>query len=58
MSVLSDGIGYESLRFYGPFQPLHIEQLQITRAINDHAFLLISGMLSEEQGAVCIGQEL
>jgi hypothetical protein len=24
-------IGYESLRFYGPFQPQHIEQLQITR---------------------------
>ncbi|SFR23284.1 contractile injection system protein, VgrG/Pvc8 family [Paenibacillus sp. cl130] len=58
MSVLSDGIGYESLRFYGPFQPLHIEQLQITRAINDHAFLHISGMLSEEQGAVCIGQDM
>ncbi|WP_256026393.1 contractile injection system protein, VgrG/Pvc8 family, partial [Paenibacillus polymyxa] len=58
MSVLSDGIGYESLRFYGPFQPLHIEQLQITRVINDHAFLHISGMLSEEQGAVCIGQDM
>ncbi|MFS8213051.1 contractile injection system protein, VgrG/Pvc8 family [Paenibacillus polymyxa] len=58
MSVLSDGIGYESLRFYGPFQPLHIEQLQITRTINDHAFLHISGMLSEEQGAVCIGQDM
>ncbi|WP_256703623.1 contractile injection system protein, VgrG/Pvc8 family [Paenibacillus peoriae] len=58
MSVLSDGIGYESLRFYGPFQPLHIEQLQITRTINDHAFLHISGMLSEEQGAACIGQDM
>ncbi|WP_238437883.1 contractile injection system protein, VgrG/Pvc8 family [Paenibacillus polymyxa] len=58
MSVLSDGIGYESLRFYGPFQPLHIEQLQITRAINDHAFLHINGMLSEEQGAACIGQNM
>lgn len=58
MSVLSDGIGYESLRFYGPFQPLHIEQLQITRAINDHAFLHISGMLSEEQGAACIDQNM
>ncbi|WP_418026503.1 EndoU domain-containing protein [Paenibacillus sp. JJ1722] len=58
MSVLSDGIGYESLRFYGPFQPLHIEQLQITRVINDHAFLHISGMLSEEQGAACIGQDM
>ncbi|APB74866.1 hypothetical protein PPYC2_07675 [Paenibacillus polymyxa] len=58
MSVLIDGIGYESLRFYGPFQPLHIEQLQITRTINDHAFLHISGMLSEEQGAVCIGQDM
>ncbi|MBU9705467.1 hypothetical protein KSP24_00810 [Paenibacillus sp. AK121] len=58
MSVLSDGIGYESLRFYGPFQPLHIDQLQITRTINDHAFLHISGMLSEEQGAVCIGQDM
>ncbi|MGW8442839.1 EndoU domain-containing protein [Paenibacillus sp. S33] len=58
MSVLLDGIGYESLRFYGPFQPLHIEQLQITRAINDHAYLHISGMLSEEQGAACIGQNM
>ncbi|WP_258013973.1 contractile injection system protein, VgrG/Pvc8 family [Paenibacillus polymyxa] len=58
MSVLSDGIGYESLRFYGPFQPLHIEQLQITRTINDHAYLHISGMLSEEQGVACIGQNL
>ncbi|MEK3951138.1 restriction endonuclease fold toxin [Paenibacillus sp. FSL H7-0703] len=58
MSVLSDGIGYESLRFYGPFQPLHIEQLQITRTINDHASLHISGMLSEEQGDACIGQDM
>ncbi|WP_081317864.1 DNA/RNA non-specific endonuclease [Paenibacillus polymyxa] len=58
MSVLSDGIGYESLRFYGPFQPLHIEQLQITRTINDHAYLHISGMLSEEQGVACIGQNM
>ncbi|MDU8672387.1 EndoU domain-containing protein [Paenibacillus polymyxa] len=58
MSVLLDGIGYESLRFYGPFQPLHIEQLQITRAINDHAYLHISGLLSEEQGAACIGQNM
>ncbi|WP_311079300.1 contractile injection system protein, VgrG/Pvc8 family [Paenibacillus polymyxa] len=58
MSVLSDGIGYESLRLYGPFQPQHIEQLQITRTINDHAFLHISGMLSEEQGAACIGQDM
>ncbi|APQ58804.1 hypothetical protein PPOLYM_00594 [Paenibacillus polymyxa] len=58
MSVLSDGIGYESLRFYGPFQPLHIELLQITRAINDHAYLHISGMLSEEQGAACIDQNM
>ncbi|WP_431090338.1 contractile injection system protein, VgrG/Pvc8 family [Paenibacillus sp. 8b26] len=58
MSLLSDAIGYESLRFYGPFQPQHIEKLQITRAINDHAFLHISGMLSEEQGAACIGQNM
>ncbi|OMF43398.1 contractile injection system protein, VgrG/Pvc8 family [Paenibacillus peoriae] len=58
MTVLSDGIGYESLRFYGPFQPLHIDQLQITRTINDHAFLHISGLLSEEQGAACIGQNM
>ncbi|MCH6189352.1 GH-E family nuclease [Paenibacillus polymyxa] len=58
MSVLSDGIGYESLRFYGPFQPQHIEQLQITRTINDHAYLYISGMLSEEQGAACIDQNM
>ncbi|AET59191.1 hypothetical protein HPL003_12170 [Paenibacillus terrae HPL-003] len=58
MSILSDGIGYESLRFYGPFQPQHIEKLQITRTINDHTFLHISGMLSEEQGAACIGQNM
>ncbi len=58
MSILSNGIGYESLRFYGPFQPQHIDQLQITRTINDHAYLHISGMLSEEQGAACIGQDM
>ncbi|ADO54187.1 contractile injection system protein, VgrG/Pvc8 family [Paenibacillus polymyxa] len=58
MSVLQNGIGYESLRFYGSFQPQHIEKLQITRAINDHAYLMVSGMLSEEQGAVCIGQNM
>ncbi|WP_141695023.1 contractile injection system protein, VgrG/Pvc8 family [Paenibacillus kribbensis] len=58
MSVLSEAIGYESLRFYGPFQPQHIEKLQITRAINDHAYLHISGVLSEEQGAACIGQNM
>ncbi|WP_274484130.1 contractile injection system protein, VgrG/Pvc8 family [Paenibacillus polymyxa] len=58
MSILSDGIGYESLRFYGPFQLQHIDQLQITRTINDHTFLHISGMLSEEQGAACIGQNM
>ncbi|MFK4474793.1 phage baseplate assembly protein gpV [Paenibacillus sp. RC73] len=58
MSILSDGIGYESLRFYGPFQPQHLEKLQITRTINDHTFLHISGMLSEEQGAACIGQNM
>ncbi|WP_149093792.1 deaminase domain-containing protein [Paenibacillus terrae] len=58
MSLLSDGIGYESLRFYGPFQPQHIDQLQITRTINDHAYLHISGLLSEEQGAACIGQNM
>ncbi|MGM1019080.1 MAG: contractile injection system protein, VgrG/Pvc8 family [Bacillota bacterium] len=58
MSLLSDGIGYESLRFYGPFQPQHIDQLQITRTINDHTFLHINGMLSEEQGAACIGQNM
>ncbi|MGW8956887.1 contractile injection system protein, VgrG/Pvc8 family [Paenibacillus sp. NPDC055715] len=58
MSLLSDGIGYESLRLYGPFQPQHIEQLQITRTINDHAYLHISGMLSEEQRANCISQNM
>ncbi|MGW8956879.1 CdiA C-terminal domain-containing protein [Paenibacillus sp. NPDC055715] len=58
MSALSDGIGYESLRLYGPFQSLHIEYLQITRAINDHTFLHIRGLLSEEQGAACIGQNM
>ncbi|MGW9529654.1 contractile injection system protein, VgrG/Pvc8 family [Paenibacillus terrae] len=58
MSLLSDGIGYESLRFYGPFQPQHIDQLQITRTINDHTFLHITGMLTEEQGAACIGQNM
>ncbi|MFK4343660.1 MULTISPECIES: HNH endonuclease [unclassified Paenibacillus] len=58
MSVLQNGIGYESLHFYGSFQPQHIEKLQITRAINDHAYLMVSGMLSEEKGAACIGQNM
>ncbi|WP_420539642.1 contractile injection system protein, VgrG/Pvc8 family [Paenibacillus polymyxa] len=56
MDVLQNGIGYESLRLYGPFQPQHMEQLRITRAVNDHAYLYVSGMLSEEQGAACVGQ--
>ncbi|MEQ7052843.1 EndoU domain-containing protein [Paenibacillaceae sp. P-4] len=58
MSALHNEIGYESLRFYGPFQPQHIEKLQITRTINDHAYVTVSGMLSEEQGAACIGQNM
>ncbi|WP_082067103.1 polymorphic toxin type 43 domain-containing protein [Paenibacillus terrae] len=58
MSVLQNGIGYESLRFYGFFQPQHIEKLQMTRAINDHVYLTVSGMLSEEQGAACMGQNM
>ncbi|MGG1616688.1 contractile injection system protein, VgrG/Pvc8 family [Paenibacillus sp. NRS-1782] len=58
MDVLQKGIGYESLRLYGPFQPQHMEQLRITRAVNDHVFLYVSGMLSEEQGAACIGQDM
>ncbi|MDQ0497028.1 phage baseplate assembly protein gpV [Paenibacillus brasilensis] len=58
MSILTDGISYKSLRFYGPFQPQHIEQLKIKRTINDHAYLHISGLLSEEQGAACIGQNM
>jgi phage baseplate assembly protein gpV len=32
--------------------------LEITRAINEHAFLHISGVLPEEQGAACIGQSM
>ncbi|WDM22287.1 DNA/RNA non-specific endonuclease [Paenibacillus polymyxa] len=58
MDVLQNGIGYESLRLYGPFQPQHMEQLRITRAVNDHAYLYVSGMLSEEQGAACVGQDM
>ncbi|KJD46811.1 hypothetical protein [Paenibacillus terrae] len=58
MDVLQNGIGYESLRLYAPFQPQHIEQLRITRAVNDHAYLYVSGMMSEEQGAACIGQNM
>lgn len=58
MSVLQDGIGYESLRFYGSFQPQRIKKLQIRRTINDHAYLTVSGILSEEQGASCIGQNM
>ncbi|AUO06248.1 hypothetical protein C0638_06715 [Paenibacillus sp. lzh-N1] len=58
MDLLQNGIGYESLRLYGPFQPQHMEQLRITRAVNDHAYLYVSGMLSEEQGAACVGQDM
>ncbi|WP_081391273.1 GH-E family nuclease [Paenibacillus peoriae] len=58
MDVLQNGIGYESLHLYGPFQPQHMEQLRITRAVNDHAYLYVSGMLSEEQGAACVGQDM
>jgi hypothetical protein len=58
LDVLQNGIGYESLRLYGPFQPQHMEQLRITRAVNDHAYLYVSGMLSEEQGAACVGQDM
>ncbi|WP_042209070.1 contractile injection system protein, VgrG/Pvc8 family, partial [Paenibacillus durus] len=58
MSLQLAEIGYESLRLFGPFQPQHIEQLQINRAINEHAYLQMTGLLSEEQGAAWIGQSM
>ncbi|WP_234404783.1 hypothetical protein [Paenibacillus bouchesdurhonensis] len=58
MSLLTEGIGYESIRFYGPFQPQHIQQLHIHRAINEHAYLQMNGILTEEQGAAWIGQTM
>ncbi|WP_019635402.1 restriction endonuclease fold toxin [Paenibacillus fonticola] len=58
MSLLTEGIGYESIRLYGPFQPQHIQQLHIHRAINEHAYLQLIGILPEEQGAAWIGQTM
>ncbi|MUG47591.1 contractile injection system protein, VgrG/Pvc8 family, partial [Paenibacillus woosongensis] len=58
MGLHIEGIGYESIRLDGPFQPQHIQQLHIHRAINEHAYLQMTGILPEEQEAAWIGQTM
>ncbi|WP_017813076.1 contractile injection system protein, VgrG/Pvc8 family [Paenibacillus shenyangensis] len=54
MTLLHQGIGYESLRLDGPIHPQRLNELTITRKINEHGYMVISGILPEEQGAEAI----
>ncbi|MET3940623.1 hypothetical protein ABIC22_003435 [Paenibacillus sp. PvP094] len=46
----SDRIGYEQLRLYWPYRAQWLENVQITRQVNEHAKLYVSGILPEENG--------
>lgn len=45
-----DRIGYEQLRLYWPYRAQWLENVQITRQVNEHAKLYVSGILPEEDG--------
>jgi hypothetical protein len=45
-----DHIGYEQLRLYWPYRAQWLEGVQITRQVNEHAKLYVSGILPEEDG--------
>ena len=58
MSLLQKGIGYESLRLDGPIHPQHLNELTITRKINEHGYMVVTGILPEEQGAQSVHRQL
>ncbi|WP_052723770.1 contractile injection system protein, VgrG/Pvc8 family [Paenibacillus wulumuqiensis] len=58
MTLLFKGIGYESLRLDGPIHPQHFNELTITRKLNEHGYMMVTGVLPEEQGASMIHHEL
>lgn len=45
-----DHIGYEQLRLYWPYRAQWLEGVQITRQVNEHAKLYVSGIVPEEDG--------
>jgi hypothetical protein len=46
----SDSVGYEQLRLYWPYRAQWLEGVQITRQVNEHAKLYVSGIVPEEDG--------
>ncbi|CAI6065026.1 hypothetical protein PAECIP112173_01945 [Paenibacillus sp. JJ-100] len=48
--VLQDRIGYEQLRLYWPYKAQWLEEVRITRQVNEHAKLYVSGVIPEEDG--------
>lgn len=48
--VLQDRIGYEQLRLYWPYKAQWLEEVRITRQVNEHAKLYVSGVVPEEDG--------
>ncbi|WP_432749740.1 hypothetical protein [Paenibacillus amylolyticus] len=47
---VQERIGYEQLRLYWPYKVQWLEEIRITRQINEHAKLYISGVIPEEDG--------
>ena len=47
---VQERIGYEQLRLYWPYKVQWLEEIRITRQINEHAKLYISGVIPEEEG--------
>lgn len=45
-----DQIGYEQIRLYWPYRAQSLEGVQITRQVNEHAKLYVSGIIPEEDG--------
>ncbi|ANF97582.1 contractile injection system protein, VgrG/Pvc8 family [Paenibacillus bovis] len=58
MTLLFKGIGYESLRLDGPIHPQRLNELSITRKLNEHGYMTVTGILPEEEGAQAIQTEL
>ncbi|WP_046216525.1 contractile injection system protein, VgrG/Pvc8 family, partial [Paenibacillus wulumuqiensis] len=54
MTLLHQGIGYESLRLDGPIHPQRLNELTITRKINEHGYMFVTGIIPEEQGAASV----
>jgi len=58
LTLLFKGIGYESLRLDGPIHPQRLKELSITRKLNEHGYMTVTGILPEEEGAQAIQTEL